>query len=280
MKDTSGIISFTSDFGMRDGYVGIVKGIISRFNPNAHVIDLSHEIEPFDVVSAAWIIYNSYRFFPEDAVHLVVVDPQVGTEQRRLLLTDGSRSFVGPDSGVFGWLLTDPVSYPITEPKQECYVRADFKDQKWTAYELTNKEAWLSEVSHSFHARDLFAPVCAALSKGTPPSVLGTEVPLDELKLLEFEPPFIDKSGVSGCVIHIDHYGNLISNIPSAEVHPESKCSINEVEIGGLTSTYGSAPKGSLLAFRGSHGFIEIAVNQGRADEKLKATVGCPVLLA
>ncbi|MBI1269880.1 hypothetical protein GC174_05565 [bacterium] len=265
-KNNSGhdsIITFTSDFGTTDGYVGIVKGSISNINQDATIIDLAHEIKPFDVRAGAWIIYNSYRFFPAGTIHLVVVDPKVGSSQRRILLTNGEHHFVGPDSGVFSLVLN---------------TRGD-----WTAYEIKNEIFFLQDISSSFHARDIFGPVAAHLSLGIEPHKFGPEIDSKSLNASAYRPAAISSSNIAGEVIYIDRFGNLITNIPNSAI-PQAissgwKLNITNEVIDEISLTYSSVPEGALLAFEGSHGFLEIAANQASAVKKLKASMGEPVVL-
>lgn len=260
----SNIISFTSDFGNEDGYVGIVKGAILNINPEAQIVDLGHELKPFDADSASWIIFNSYRFFPKGSVHLVVVDPKVGSSQRRLLLTNGEHHFVGPDSGVFSMVLSS---------------RGSFR-----AYELKNEIFFLQDISSSFHARDIFGPVSAHLSLGIEPAKFGPEVEIESLDSSLYEPARVDSASIGGTVIYTDRFGNLISNIPN-EAIPQAISSglslkIGESTIKEISQTYSSKGPGELLAFMGSHGFLEIAVNQGNAKKQLGCSTGESITLS
>lgn len=252
-------ISFITDFGLKDGYVGIVKAVINSINPDAKVIDLSHSVKAYDAKSAAWILSNSYKYFPQDAIHLVVVDPEVGSIQKRIVLSNGRTHFVGPDSGVFSYVIKDHATH-------------------LKAYQISNSELFLDEVSTSFHARDIFGPVAAHLSNGTSPEKVGPELSLEELNASYAIEPIIDGDKVTGEVVYIDKFGNLITNIsnlaaPEA-VSQKTTCSIKGHTLYEPLTTYSNKPIGELLFFRGSHGFIEIAANQKSAEHILDARPG------
>ena len=262
MEKQTGIISFTSDFGIEDGYTGIVKGVIKSINPSAEIIDLSHQIKPFDVLQGAWIISNSYSFFPENSIHLVIVDPAVGSRQRRILLTNKRHHFIGPDSGVFSLLLNN-------------------RSESWKSFELTNQTLLLNQISTSFHARDIFGPIAAHLSLGRKPEEVGPEIEVDSLNRSACQTVKKDGKKIEGEILYIDRFGNLITNIPVSLVAPAvsnvSSVSIKDITINEVSTTYSAVEKEELLVFPGSHGFIEIAVNQGSAEKKLAVSTGEPV---
>jgi S-adenosyl-L-methionine hydrolase (adenosine-forming) len=264
-RKRSQLITFTSDFGTRDGYVAIVKGVICSLNPNARVIDLSHEVEPWNVSEAAWIIYNAYKFFPKGTVHLVVVDPEVGSAQRRLLLSDGHHFFVGPDSGVFTHLIRDP-SGGIYDGESTA------RERRWDAFELTESSYWLPTLSTSFHARDLFGPVAAHLANGESLDSFGKRLDVNSLNYLPVSVLEQSNGQLSGEILYIDRFGNLITNIPSNMVPDESICFVKDACVGELATTYSIKKSADAVAFRGSHGFVEVAVYQGRANLNLDAS--------
>jgi S-adenosylmethionine hydrolase len=253
------IITLTSDFGTKDGYTGQIKGVISSICPEAKVIDISNEIEPFNLSSAAWTITSAYKYFPKGTIHLVVVDPQVGSKQRKILLESASETFIGPDNGIFSLLLAE---------------RSDFK-----AYEIDKKDYWMAFVSTSFHTRDIFAPVAAHLASGVKACELATEIPLESLNNLPGHALTQEETSVTGSVIHIDRFGNLITNIPRERIRHNAQCFLEEVQIGQIKNTYSSVKVQEATAFTGSHGYLEIAVNQGNACEKFQAKTGTKVRL-
>jgi S-adenosylmethionine hydrolase len=255
------IVTLTTDFGTSDGYSGIVKGVILTINPNATIIDITHGVTQFDIRAAAWIIRNAYRFFPKESVHMVIVDPKVGSAQRPIALSTESGIFVGPDNGTFSLVAEE---LPRAVP-----------------YELNEKRFWLpATLSNSFHARDLYGPVCAHLSAGVPVGQMGRQIALDELNKLKIREPQVSALSYVGEVVYIDHYGNLITNIPNEHSASLRRCYLGNRFIGIIESSYASVPRGSIAVIEGSHGFIEIAVNQGRAVDLLMAKTGQTVRLA
>lgn len=259
------IITFTSDFGDNDGYVGIVKGSIMSVNDNAKVIDVCHAIEPFNIVSAAWVIYNAFNYFPKGTIHVVVVDPGVGSTQRRIALKTSDYFFVGPDNGVFSLIVADPLNKRGLNDKLE-------------AFHLTNPQFFLPEVSSTFHARDIFGPVAGYLSLGMSCTKMGEEIEISTMIQKSEMLVEMRESGLVGRVVHIDRFGNLITNIPASLVHQNWNCSLGENEV-PLSDSYHSVPKGELLAITGSHGFVEIAMNEGNAAEEFNVATGATVRL-
>lgn len=255
------IITLTTDFGYEDGYVGVVKGVILRICPEARTVDLSHEIQPWNISAASWIVSNSYPYFPKGSVHVGVVDPGVGSKRRFLLIEAGGHFFIGPDNGIFSGILTLNNGGEVR------------------AYELKESEYWLPDISNSFHARDVFAPVAAHFVAGVSIEKLGTEISLDSLVHLPTREIKTKEGRLEGSVVYVDRFGNLITNIKRDLVKTASLCQVGKRSIGRIGQTYGSAEQGAPIAFVGSHGFLEIAVSQGRADEKLDAGVNTPVIL-
>lgn len=255
------LITLMTDFGLKDHFVGVMKGVIAAIAPHARVIDITHEIEPFQISQARYLLSQSWPFFPPRTIHVAVVDPGVGGERRPLLVEAGGHYFAGPDNGLFSDVLALP---------------------KAKARELTNRKLWLESVSSTFHGRDIFAPVAAHLAAGMAPARAGRLI-RDALRGVSTAPVRTGKRFWSGQVLHVDRFGNLITNLDprSLPAHDPRRLTLKagfEV-IAGLTSNYAAAAPGSLLAVVGSGGTIEIAVNQGRADRKLGLGVGSPVEL-
>jgi S-adenosylmethionine hydrolase len=250
------IITLTTDFGTRDGYSGAVKGVIKRINPDAEVVDITHQIEPFDVLSAAITLNNFYRYFPPGSIHLVVVDPGVGSQRQPLLLKSEDFYFVGPDNGIFSFVYQ---SERLTE-----------------MVHLTNKEYFLAELSGTFHARDVFAPVAAYLSLGVDPKEFG-QTAKECIKLILPEPRYAKKM-LSGQIIHIDGFGNLVTNI-SADLlkRKVTKIVVGRREIKRIARSYFDIPVKQVGALVGSSGFLEIAANQQSAQKILKSKIGTSV---
>jgi len=257
------IVTLLTDFGLKDGNVGVMKGVIWNIAPRAHIADLSHNISPQNIAEAALILFRAAPFFPDGSVHLVVVDPGVGTERMPIAAQLGSHFFVGPDNGVITLLL-------------EWAEKEGFTTR---FYHLDKPNYWLSEVSSVFHGRDIFAPVAANLAMGIPLSKLGTEI--NTVIRLELPQPVKTKDGWHGEVIHIDHFGNISSNIRrehigNANIHRVSLCG---EEISGSVRTFAERPTGELIALFGSTGNLIVSVVNGSAAGRLGAKVGDEVLV-
>ena len=255
------IITFTSDFGMSDVYVGVVHGVVAQIAPSARLIDLTHGIPPQDVTAGALALYAACPHFPIGTIHLAVVDPGVGTSRRAIVLRAEEQWFVGPDNGLFS-LVAPP------GPDVSCW-------------QLTNRRYWRSVVSSTFHGRDIFAPAAAHLAIGVPPDELGTPidapVPLPGLQLRQ-----IDDRETTGHVLSVDHFGNLITNLRATARWTEA------VRTGAayawiadrpvhVVRAYGEAPTGSLVALAGSSGLLEVAVVNGSAAALAGLGVGASV---
>lgn len=254
------IITLITDFGTRDGYVGVLKGVIAGINPDAPVIDISHEVAAQDISEAAMILRDSYRYFPKETIHLVIVDPGVGGSRRPIIVETQDYTFVGPDNGVFT---------PIYESGEVLRVT-----------EITNRGMFLPQVSSTFHGRDVFAPAAASLSKGVPISAFGPEI-TDYVRIKASSPEFRGDVMV-GEVAYVDSFGNLITNIDkdaffSFTGNERFDIGIKGRSISALKKTYSESEKGELLALIGSSNRLEIAVNQGRAEDTLNAGKGWPV---
>jgi len=248
----SGMVTLLTDFGLKDPYVGMMKGVILSVNPVARIIDISHHIKPGSIHEAAHILHEAYPYFPEGTVHVTVVDPGVGTDRRAILGVTRSHLFVGPDNGIL---------WPILNA---------FEDV--TIIHLTETRYVLPHVSLTFHGRDIFAPVAGHLTRGVDPFDMGPVIhdPV-ELKL---PAPFRKGDFLYGRIVRVDHFGNLITNIPRREIETfigdrRPVIRIGDLFIEGLSRTYADASKGEALALFGSSGYLEIAVNSGRAYDRL-----------
>ncbi len=257
------IITLTTDFGLTDGYVGTMKGVILSIGPTAIIVDISHDIAPQDVREAAYVLYAAYPYFPQGTIHVVVVDPGVGSERRAIALRTPQATFVAPDNGV--------LSYVVARERVEEIAH------------LTNPRYHLSPVSRTFHGRDIFAPVAAHLARGIPLAELGE--PLTEIITFSLpRPQFRPDRDIVGQVIHVDRFGNLITSIMSKDLvdHSlpgESVVQIKGQSIRGIVNTYAEVTSGKLLALIGSEGHLEISVSGGSASQTLEAKVGDKVLL-
>lgn len=246
------LISLLTDFGY-SAYVGVMKGVILSINPEAKVVDLCHEIAPQDIRQAAFVLYTSYKYFPPDTIHVVVVDPGVGTSRNALIVVTEKARFVAPDNGVLGFVL---------------------EAEEFKAFRLNNPRYWLPHVSTTFHGRDIFAPVAAHLSKGVPPEEMGE--PLEQITPLAFPQPRKKGNSIVGEVLFVDRFGNLITNIKGTDLPPGlPTVEIKGRSIRGLSNSYAEAE--GLLALIGSSGYLEIAFKNGSAATELQAGTGCEV---
>jgi S-adenosyl-L-methionine hydrolase (adenosine-forming) len=246
----SGIITLTTDFGLDDAYVGIVKAVLLSIFPGAALVDITHNIAPQNLEEASYILYTSVKYFPTATVHLAVVDPGVGSSRRPILVQSRGQFLVGPDNGVF----------------------TDFLDDAAKVFFLNRPQFFLSHVSHTFHARDVFAPVAAHLARGTEPEQMG-ELISDPARLERLKP-VCEPDRIVGSVIYIDRFGNMITNIKANQVDDDSVVRVMGKEIQGVSSSYSEKPKGTLLAVIGSSGLLEIALASDSAALRLKGSIG------
>ena len=263
------IITLTTDFGLADGYVAAMKGVVLGINPEAKLVDICHSIKPQNISQAAFLLSTAYDFFPQGTIHLVVVDPGVGTERRAIILRTPVADFVAPDNGVLSYVIQQYSAKPIDVNRQQIELGAGLE-----AIAITKSQFWRSPVSPTFHGRDIFAPVAAHLSLGIPPADFGEAI--DSLTVLPIPRPYQAPDGtLVGHIRHIDNFGNLITSIKSRDLPPKVQAITVEVGneiISGLSHTYGTG-KG-LLALIGSSGYLEISLKEGDASTFLKAEVG------
>jgi S-adenosylmethionine hydrolase len=255
------IVTLTTDFGSGDHEAGVLKGVIWNIAPHAHIADLSHEIPPHDILGGALILWRTAPYFPDGTVHVAVVDPGVGTQRRGIAARIGRQFFIGPDNGLPSLLLD----------------RAEENKDHSRFIQLDKPEFWLPEVSSVFHGRDIFAPAAGHLAAGTPFDRLGT--PIDDPIRIRLPKPVPTASGWSGQVIHIDHFGNLATNLSMQHITglKEVMVRIMGAQITGLVTTFGERPKGSLIALLDSSGSLAISVVNGSAQQVLRAVVGDPI---
>lgn len=254
------LITLLTDFGDKDPYVGIMKGVIYGLNPAAQVIDLTHQVSPQAVREGAFLLQNAYPYFPPDTIHVAVVDPGVGTERKGICIhVPGMGYFIGPDNGLFSYVLDQFPNTPI--------------------HEITNPRFQRAEISATFHGRDVFAPASAHLSLGEDWEEIGP--PLENwspVRLPNLWPAWVDEPGghsITGEIIHVDHFGTLVTNIPKRSFENVDREALEKASISialryqlrGVLRTYGEAAKGELVALFGSSGFLEIARVNGRADD-------------
>lgn len=248
----SGMVTLLTDFGTQDPYAAMMKGVILSVNPRARIVDISHHIQPGAVDQAARMLQETFPYFPQGTVHVAVVDPGVGTERRAVAARIDSHLFVGPDNGIF---------WPIIETCQPAQI-----------IHLCERGYFLPEVSDTFHGRDLFAPAAGHLSLGVSLREMGPII-RDPVRLL-FSRPSVHGGDLYGRVVRVDRFGNLISNIRRLDMERFSRGDPVRIQIGALAvdgtqRTYGQAAAGEALALFGSLGCLEIAVNRGRAVDRI-----------
>jgi S-adenosylmethionine hydrolase len=258
------MITLTTDFGLNDPYVAEMKAVILSICPNAVIIDITHEIAKFNIRMGAYVLASAVPYFPEGSIHVAVVDPGVGTRRRPIVIQTKQGFFVGPDNGLL--------------------VLAAAKQGIMCIHELTNPRFMLPKVSHTFHGRDIFAPAAAHLMSGVKLEEFGPEI----RKVVQ--PEFVkvtQRNGVLvGEVLHVDGFGNIITNINEREVAQSCVKGAVSVELAGyklklkLCKAYGETEPREPLALIGSHGFLEIALNQGNAAKKFKAKPGDKIKLS
>lgn len=273
------IITLTTDFGLDDHYVGVMKGVMLSIAPEASLVDLSHAIPAQDVRTAAYVVYAAQPYFPDDTVHLVVVDPGVGTHRLPIAVQTPQALFVGPDNGVFTYVMADA--------------------PRWSAVALSNPGYRLAHVSQVFHGRDIFAPAAAHLSIGVNLDRLGSPVENPVRLQLPYLVP--GREELKGEVLHVDRFGNVVTSIgrlrwsdeelvlrPAFQPDPAPElrfpAGTAEVEIagqvlGGIEPTYGAVAVGEMVTLVGSSGFLEVAVRQGSAAKRLGVSPGAAVIV-
>ncbi|HEX2915627.1 MAG TPA: SAM-dependent chlorinase/fluorinase [Chloroflexia bacterium] len=249
-----------TDFGEKSGYVGVMKGVIYSIAPSVLTVDLSHLITPQQIREGAFVLNNCYRYFPAETVHLAVVDPGVGTARRAICLrVPGAGYFVGPDNGLFSYIIAEHAGFE--------------------AREITNPAFMRPEISRTFHGRDVFAPTAAHLVEGSAFEEIGPLLETNSLDTLEGLNPLWQSlpggsSQLIGHVVHVDHFGNLITDLPESLFEKLSPAQMQNVlvEVGsfytlkGIRRTYGEAEPGQVISLFGSRGYLEAARVNGRAD--------------
>jgi len=244
-------IALLTDFGTRDYYVGAMKGVMLGVNPRATIVDITHEIEPQNIEAAAFVLRSCYRDFPAGTIFVAVVDPGVGSKRRGIIVESKDFYFVGPDNGLFSFVI----------------------DADSTICSIENDDLLHKPVSSTFHGRDIFAPVAAHLSKGRVALEFGPRI-TDPVALPNIEPKQISTDEFEARIIHIDHFGNLVTSITADRVADAFELKIGAVQIASLREHYEGGEPHVPFAILGSAGFLEISVNGGSAAEVLEAKVG------
>lgn len=254
------LITLLTDFGTADTFVGSMKGAILGINPEARIVDLTHEVPAHDIRSGAYLLQTATRFFPPGTIHVAVVDPGVGSARRPLLVSTSTQHFLAPDNGLLSYVLAE-------EPDAEIRV-------------LTSQKYFLAAIGPTFHGRDLFAPVAAWLAQGEPLDAFGPRV--KDMVLFEIRHPALDKGRLVGEVRHIDRFGNLITNIGYTELRDLTdmdswlnlQVKVRAARVMGLQLCYADAKPKKLAALVNSDGWLELFCNQARADKLTKAKPG------
>jgi hypothetical protein len=258
------IITILTDFGLRDAYVAAMKGTILGLVPNVQMIDIAHDITRHDIIQAAFVLLNSSRFFPINTIHLVVVDPGVGTNRRRIIVRGNRYYYVGPDNGVLSLAIQEEGIKKIVQITEKKYMR--------------------SEITATFEGRDIFAPVAAHLAQGVPIESFGRK--MSQMNHLHIPQPHISNRQISGEIIHIDGFGNIITNISHSHIH--DFVSIGQkyhVTVNQLTKpmkymkSYGYVSPGELIIIIGSSNYLEVSINQGNAQKLFNAARGDPIAI-
>ncbi len=259
----SGIVTLLTDFGTRDPYVGVMKGVMLGINPSLRIVDVTHEVPPQAVRSAAYLLASSFPFFPARSVHVAVVDPGVGSARKAIVVDAADHVFVAPDNGLLSEV-----------------VRAD---GSWRAWEITNADLCLPAISSTFHGRDVFAPTAAHISGGF--ALEETGAPLQAPEIL---PPLVPEKlrcGLRGEVIWIDRFGNLVTTVRKQDLEDLAPreawrtaiVTVGSTSIRGISKTYGDG--GRLVALVGSTGRLEVSVSAGSAAHELGAELGDAIVV-
>lgn len=259
------ILTLLTDFGNSDHYVAAMKGVVLEICPVIQFVDISHEVKAFDIADGAYTLAQSAGCFPKGTVHLVVVDPGVGSARRAILATVGGQRFVAPDNGVLGMV----------------FAAAETRGDKISVRQITAEKYFHHPVSSTFHGRDLFSPVAAHWAKGTPAARFGPEI-VDFFRPA-FSAPFrVSRRSWLGTVLKVDHFGNLITNFSAANFPLQDELfqlQIGLVSVQRLMRNYAQASTGELFVLQGSGGFLEVSLREGNAAEALGVKSGAPVEL-
>ena len=255
------LITLTTDFGTCDWFVGTMKGVILGINPDAEIVDITHEVPAGDIRGGAFALAASHRFFPKGSIHVAVIDPGVGSRRKAIAVQTAKAVFVGPDNGVLSWALT--------------------KEKVRAIHTLEDEAYFLHPVSRTFHGRDVFAPVAAHLSRGVPIRKFGPA--LKDFVRLAWPEPRVRRGGFEGEVVYTDRFGNAITNLEGRLLEDSGRapCEVYARRrwVCPLRAFYQAVPPKRPVALVGSSGFLEIAVNGGSAEKVLGMRVGTRVVL-
>jgi len=259
-------VTLTTDFGSSDHYVGTMKGVVYNINPEARVVDISHDVQSYDVLDGALTLAQAYSYFPWGTIHVVVVDPGVGSARRPILARSEKYFFVAPDNGVLSLVLE--------------------REQRVSVRHVTAKNYFLHPVSQTFHGRDIFAAVAGWLSTGLESSDFGQEIG-DYVRFSIPPPRAIEQGRIQGMVLKVDKFGNMVTNLSPRDIPqlfaprpPEFKIAMGKHEITQLRSTYAEGASGEIFGILGSMGLLEISMNRGSAARALEAGKGTEVVVS
>lgn len=259
----SRIVTFTTDFGLQDHYVGTMKGVVLNINPEAGLVDISHSVQPFDVLDGALTITQAYRYFPSETIHVVVVDPGVGTARRPILVTTEKHMFVAPDNGVLSLVYE--------------------RESRLSVRQISAEHYFLQPVSATFHGRDIFARVAGYLSKGVEAAKFGDEVS-DFVRFAAPKPKAMNERTMRGVVLKVDKFGNIVTNITPQDVPalfqaapPAFKIMLGSHEVSDMKAAYAQGAPGQVFAILGSMGYLEVAANRASAADLLGVKKGLEV---
>jgi len=258
----SGVITFTTDFGTRDAYAGIMKGIVLTINPKARLIDIAHDIPPHDIINASFMLANAYEYFPAGTIHIAVVDPGVGGGRKNIAVFTEKYFFIGPDNGIFSIALSNEKVSEIREIKNYPFV--------------------MKKISNTFHGRDVFAPCAGYLSMGKNFSNIGPVI--NNIKHLEYPKVNINRNTLTGEIMSIDSFGNMITNISEKVLRSfigKQKFEIyfTSERFNKIENTYNDVPIGRPLALFGSSGYLEISMNGGSASSYFMTPLGSTITI-
>ncbi len=258
------LITLTTDFGTVDTYHAIMKGVILSINPDCRIVDITHQIEPHDIRSAGFALMTAFSYFPKNTIHVAVVDPGVGTDRRAIIIDAGNHFFVGPDNGIFSFIVSG---------------KSGIKPE---IHEITDTAYMLPRVSSTFQGRDVFAPAAAHLSLGVPARCFGAPVQ-DPVSCPFPEPVLKSDTSIEGEVLHIDRFGNIISNIPRLLIDKTLSApfyaQIKETTVSKTVPSYGFASEDEIFCLFGSSGFLEISLKNKSAAEKLNCHAGDKIII-
>ena len=265
------VIALLTDFGLRDGYVGVMKGVIAAIISDVHIIDITHDIAPQNIAAGAWTLATSYRYFPRQTIFVCVVDPGVGSSRQAIAVHAGDWFFVGPDNGLLSYALAEQPVHAVVV--------------------LSNPLYHLTQVSGTFHGRDIFAPTAAHLARGIGIGDLGAQIDPATLQRIDITPPVRQGTRIDASIVHVDHFGNLISNIPLTLVPElfshlpvEHRIQIIFPTLGTVVERrsrfFAEAPDdGQPFIYEDSSGYVGIAVRNGNAARTIGAGSGTPITL-